>query len=131
MAALSDEARELVHGCFEMKAFSEMFPIIGQYYKKYELGEDMTDDEKIAEYQYVNEQLRKFAFKNQDAILDYGSDLEGMLGEAKAMLERGGEYAGTRKQLMYNFMRDAWLIELCNIVSWIIDNANEEEEEDE
>ena len=128
MATLSDEARELINGCFEMKAFSEMFTIIGRYYDQYGLGKDMTDDEKILEYQYVNEQLRKFAFRNQDRILDHGADVKGMLEEVKTMIETASEYANTRKLLMYNFMRDVWLIEIHNILLYIIDGMEEEDE---
>ena len=125
MGALSDEQRNTLLGCFHMRGFSEMFPIINQYYEQYKLGTDMTDDEKISEYTYVNEQLRKFAFKNQDRIMSHGSNLDDMLAEVEAMVESAGEYSNTRKGLMYNFIRDAWLLELHNAIMYLIDTKEE------
>lgn len=128
MAALTDEQRLVLMASFHMRGFNEMFSIIEQYYKQYNLGQDMTDDEKIAEFQYINEQLRKFAFTKQDQILEHGSDLDSMLEEVDNLISQSKEYADTRKVLMYNFMRDAWLIELHNNISYLIGENSEEDE---
>lgn len=128
MAALTDAQREALHGSFHMKGFSEMFAIIDQYYEQYKLGALLTDEERIKEYQYVNEQLRKFVFKSQDTILGHGSDLDSMQEEVATMLSRSPEYADDRKKLVYNFMRDAWLVEVYNIIGYLMENSEEEEE---
>ena len=129
MAALTDGQREALAESFKMKGFNEMFSIIDQYYEQYKLGISLNDEERIKEYQYVNEQLRKFVFRSQDAILDHGSGLEGMQTEVATMLARSPEYADDRKKLIYNFMRDAWLVEIYNIIGYLIESAGEEEDE--
>lgn len=130
MGALTDMQRSALIESFHMKGFSEMFNIIDQYYDQYKLGVDLSDEERIKEYQYVNEQLRKFVFRSQDSILDHGSDLDSMKNEVATMLARSPEYAEDRKKLIYNFMRDAWLVEVYNIIDYLIENADEEEEDE-
>ena len=128
MAVLSDYQREILMGFFHMRDFRTMWDIIWNEYQSKHLGEFMEDEELIAEFQYITQQLRKYISKNQDQILDHGADLEAMLKEIENMLGNASEYAKERKELVYNFLRDQWLIELHEGIVWLIENGDEEEE---
>lgn len=111
---------------FKLNSFSDMYLIINDMYHRYELGEGLPDEQRISEYKYINEQLRKFVSGKQDQILGFGSDLRGMAENIRIMFKTLPEYAEDRKMLIYNFVRDAWLIELLNVVMFLIDDEEEE-----
>jgi hypothetical protein len=121
MAALTDQQRAYVNGAFQMRSFRDMWSIIDQTYGQLGLGADMTDADRIAEYRYINEQLRKYIGSKQDQVLGHGADLDGMMAEVAELVSKGTEYGDERKVLVYNFLRDQWLIELYNAIQYAKD----------
>lgn len=129
MAVLSDYQRDVLMGFFQMKDFRSMWDIIYNEYELKHLNPDwMESEELIAEFQYITQQLRKYISNHQDQILDHGADFEGMLKEIETLLSNAAEYAKERKELVYNFLRDQWLIELHDGIIWLMENNDEEEE---
>lgn len=129
MAVLNDYQREVLMGFFQMRDFRSMWDVIYNEYELKHLGPDsMEAEELIAEFQYITQQLRKYISNHQDQILDHGADFEAMLKEIETLLSGAAEYAKERKELVYNFLRDQWLIELHDGVIWLMENNDEEEE---
>lgn len=128
MASLTDFQRDTLMGFFRMRDFRSMWDVIYTEYENKHLGKELDDNELIEEFQYITQQLRKYISKNQDQILDHGADLEAMLKEIEDMLGNAAEYAKERKELVYNFLRDQWLLELHDGIVWLMENVDEEEE---
>ena len=118
MAALTDQQRAYIEGAFQMRSFRDMWSIIDQTYEQLKLGGELSDEERIAEYRYINEQLRKYIGSKHDQVVDHGADLDGMTAEVVELVSKGSEYDGERKTLVYNFLRDQWLIELYNAIQY-------------
>lgn len=119
----------MVMGFFRMRDFRTMWDIIYNEYETKHLGTSLDDAEMISEFQYITQQLRKYISNHQDQILDHGADFDGMLEEVESLLSNAGEYAKERKELVYTFMRDQWLIELYDGIAWLKENSLDEEEE--
>ena len=121
MASLSENERHQLELLFRLQDFRTMFDLIQNEYAHVGMGETLTDEERINEFKYITQQLRKYVSKQQDVILDHGADLEGMRAEVENLISKASEYGDTRKELIYNFMRDGWLIEVYNGISYLID----------
>ena len=128
MASLTDGQREFRMRFFRMLDFRSMWDVIYNEYEVKHLGSSMSDDERIPEFQYITQQLRKYISNHQDQVLDHGADFDGMLQEIESLLGNAAEYAKERKELVYNFLRDQWLIELHDGIVWLMENGEEEEE---
>ena len=125
--SLSDFQRETIESFFHMRDFRSMWDIIYNEYEMKHLGECIGDDEMIQEFQYITQQLRKYISNHQDQIMDHGADLNGMIKEIENLLSNSTEYAKERKELVYNFLRDQWLVEIHDGIVWLMENVEEEE----
>lgn len=90
---------------------------------------DYGDEDMIAEFTYVAQQLRKYVFTKQDVILNHGS-YDDMLAEIDNLIGKAAEYGGSRKEIAYNFLRDHWLYAIRNLFVNLIE-ANDGYEEDD
>ena len=97
-------------------------------YKNLGFG-DYNDDDMIAEFTYVAQQLRKYVFTKQDVILNHDS-YEDMLAEVDTLIGKAPEYGSCRKEVAYNFLRDHWLYAIRNFFVALI-NADDYEEDDD
>lgn len=132
MGILSDSEREIVEGAFKLTDFRSMFDIINSVYTGLQFQDKLTDAERIAEYKYITQQLRKYISGRQEPILSCGGDLEQMLRTVEAWLSDAPEYGDDRKSLAYNFLRDEWIMETYNRIKFLINERNNvETEEDE
>lgn len=93
---------------------------------------DATDQQKIDEYKWIVQQLRKYMFSKQEPIMSC-KDLETMINEVDVLISKASEYGDERKVIVYNFMRDHWLFELRNYLVQLWQEASiaDEPEEDE
>lgn len=95
---------------------------------------DATDQQKIDEYKWIVQQLRKYMFSKQDPIIGC-KDLDTMINAVDGLIADAAEYGDERKVIVYNFMRDHWLYELRNhlVQLWqesMMPNLAEEDEEE-
>lgn len=125
MPILSDNEREDLSLLFQMKDFRSMWDIIHNEYGRFDLGDKLDDNTRINEYKYITQQLRKYMASKQDSILSHGGDLESMQREVEALINRAPEYGDERKELIYNFLRDQWLMELYHGIQVLIDERQE------
>lgn len=128
MGVLTDEQRKMIDDLFRMTDFRSMYEVIHQTYRSLELGLDLEDSDRIAEYTYITQQLRKFMSAHYDPIIKCGSNLPSMLMVIESWLDKNSEYGQERKQLVYNFLRDQWITELYNGIQYLINEAGDEEE---
>lgn len=116
---------------FRARDFESMWFICKATYEN--LGfKDATDQQKIDEYKWIVQQLRKYMFSKQEPIMSC-KDLEAMINEVDVLISKASEYGDERKVIVYNFMRDHWLFELRNYLVQLWQEASiaDEYEEDE
>lgn len=130
MGILTDEERQYVEGSFALTDFRSMFDIINNVYESLKFRDNITDSERISEYKYITQQLRKYISGRYDTIAACGSDLNMMLATVERWLADAPEYGDDRKNLVYNFLRDQWLIETYNNIKWLMDKRAEESEDE-
>lgn len=129
MGVLTDEQRETIESMFALRDFRSMYEIIHNTYKSLELGLELFDDERIAEYSYITQQLRKFISAHYDPIMKCGSNLDAMKATVQTWLDNSTEYGSERKQLVYNFLRDQWITEVYTAIDYLMDEHSEGEDE--
>ena len=116
---------------FRARDFESMWFVCKASYEN--LGfKDATDQQKIDEYKWIVQQLRKYMFSKQDEILGC-VDLDDMIKHVEDLIAKASEYGDERKEIAYNFMRDHWLFELRNhlVQLWQDSMISEFDEEDE
>ena len=112
---------------FRAKDFHGMWFIIKQNYEELGFSDPMTDQQKIDEYKWIVQQLRKYMFSKQDEIMACGS-IEDMIDFVDMLIGKADEYAEERKKIVYNFIRDGWLYELRNYLSMLLYEAQDGQE---
>ena len=120
-----DEDLELL---FRAKGFESMWGDINAMYQYLGFHDQLSDDERIAEYQWINKQLRKYMFSKQDEILGKENNAS-RLATVEKLISSAAEYGETRKVLVYNFLRDHWLYEVYNVLQVLAASEDEEEVE--
>lgn len=109
---VEQELKNQILYMFRSSDFESMWYVCKKMYEN--LGfTDVTDQEKIDEYKWIVQQLRKYMFTKQDEIVNL-NDLDEMMDHVELLIGRAEEYADERKKVVYNFMRDHWLLELRN-----------------
>ena len=112
-----------------MKSFEETWFTIKQMYETMGFSDKLTDKERIEEYTYISQQLRKYVSSKQDVVLSkdtYGD----MVLVLEDLIAKAPEYSMVRKELVYGFLRDHWLLEVYGALSRFMENDEEEEEEE-
>lgn len=113
---------------FQDEAFEQTWIEMKQEYETLGFRDKLTDEELIAEFKYIAQQLRKYKFSKQDQILNHDS-VEEMVAEIGELIGRAPEYGNSRKEIVYNFMRDHWLVNMHNTL-YRAAMMNDEEDED-
>lgn len=120
----------IINAFFQDNAFEQTWMEMKQQYEQLGFHDDITDEQMISEFKYIAQQLRKYKFSKQDQIV--GKDtVEEMVAEIEALIGKAPEYGSTRPEIVYNFMRDHWLVGMLNILAQAIQMNDEEEDEDE
>lgn len=113
---------------FQDEAFEQTWIEMKQEYETLGFRDKLTDEELIAEFKYIAQQLRKYKFSKQDQILNHDT-VEEMVAEIGELIGRAPEYGNSRKEIVYNFMRDHWLVNMHNTL-YRAAMMNDEEDED-
>lgn len=113
---------------FQDNAFEQTWMEMKQEYETLGFHDQITDEEMIIEFKYIAQQLRKYKFSKQDQILAHDS-IEDMLAEVENLIGKAPEYGDTRKEIVYNFLRDHWLVNMYNTMVQVM-QMNDEEDED-
>jgi len=122
----------LASALFIDSTFEGAWMEIKQEYESLGFHDEITDEEMIFEFKYIAQQMRKYKFSHQDQILAKDS-YEDMAAEVEGLIGKAEEYGKTRKEIVYNFLRDQWLYNLYNMLvrmSQMNDPDNYEEDDD-
>lgn len=107
-------AKELIiEAFFQDEAFEATWMEMKQEYETLGFHDEITDEEMISEFKYIAQQLRKYKFSKQDQIISHDT-LDDMAAEVEMLIGKAPEYGDNRKEIVYNFMRDHWLINMYN-----------------
>lgn len=115
---------------FRARDFQAMWYNLSNWYKNLGFTDELTDAQRIEEYKWIVQQLRKYMFSKQDDIMSCDS-VDEMLEKVQALISKASEYGDDRKTVVYNFMRDQWLLELHSVLENILDALVTWDEEDE
>lgn len=116
---------------FQPRDFQAMWFVLNNKYSSLGFHDDISDGIRIQEYKYIVQQLRKYMASKKDVILYDCSSPEDMSDVINHLIGNGSEYAEERKEIVYNFVRDDWLMELRGYVATFIFEHDDAEEEDE
>ena len=114
---------------FRLKSFEDLWFDIKQTYESMGFTDRIPDTEKIEEYTYISKQLRKYVSTKQDIVLakDSAGDMALVIED---LISKADEYAATRKELVYNVLRDHWLIAAYEAFLRLAELEDDDEEEE-
>lgn len=115
---------------FQPKDFQAMWFTLNSKYQALGFHDNIADSIRINEYKYIVQQLRKYMTGKKDTILHDCSTPEEMVDVINHLIGNGSEYADERKEVVYNFIRDDWLMEIRGYVATFIYQATEDEEDE-
>lgn len=121
------EKELIIQAFFQDEAFEQTWMEMKQEYETLGFHDDISDEEMISEFKYIAQQLRKYKFSKQDQILEHDT-LYDMAKEIEELIGKAPEYGDSRREIVYNFMRDHWLVNMYNT---LIRVAQVEDEEDD
>lgn len=113
---------------FQDEAFEQTWIEMLQEYSTLGFKDQISDETMIAEFKYIAQQLRKYKFSKQDQILSKDT-VEEMVAEIEALIGKAPEYGDSRKEIVYNFLRDHWLINMYNTLARVVQIDEEDEDE--
>lgn len=114
---------------FQAKDFESMWHVCKAWYES--LGfTDATDQQKVDEYKWIVQQLRKYMFSKQDEIAGLNA-IEDMVAKVEELIGKAPEYGEDRKKIVYNFIRDHWLYEVRDSLFEMIQMTMPEDDEEE
>ena len=119
----------MANALFTMNDFEQVWLEIDQLHGNLKLDGFLDSEEKIGEYKYITQQLRKYMASKRNEVLEKNT-LQDMVAYVEDLISKQREYGDTRKDILYNFMRDHWLVQLYNVLSQMA-AADENAEEDE
>ena len=121
------ENREELLQLFRLPDFFEMWVVINDYYEnQLAFKDEISDSERIAEYKWITQQYRKYVSKQKDVIMGHDSYDE-MSAEIEDMISKASEYGDSRKELVYNILRDTWLLSTYRMIEYYKNGYDEEE----
>lgn len=122
------EYKQTVELLFRAADFETMWMAVGNMYQYLGFTDKISDQQRIDEYKWIVQQLRKYMFTKQTTIMEKES-IEDMLAAVESLIGKADEYGRERKEVVYNFMRDHWLYEVRDtLVSMRSDDEDEEVE---
>ena len=114
---------------FRLKSFESLWFDIKQTYETMGFTDKISDEEKIQEYTYISKQLHKYISTKQEGVLAKDT-YEEMVFAIEDLISRADEYASTRKEIVYNMLRDHWLLEVHDLLNRMADYYDDDEEEE-
>lgn len=114
---------------FAVPDFIQLWPEIQRQYNDLGFTDTLTDEERIREYNWIVQQLRKVISTKQGQIQSYAEDLPKML-EVLEDFKRKNRSRDTayvdRKHLVLGVLRDQWVNSFIVNISIEIEQSKEE-----
>ena len=128
----NDTKEMMTNALFADLSFDQTWMEIMSEYNRLGFHDKISDEEMIDEFKYIAQQMRKYKFSKQDFIM-VNDTYEGMAEAVATLIGSAPEYGKTRKEIVYNFLRDQWLVNLHSLFLKMIevnDDYDYEEEDD-
>lgn len=93
-------------------------------------GTKLSDNEMIAEFQWIYSQYKKFIGTKKASLLQLKGNLPSMLATLKQLIEKSSDTPTDRPTLVYQCMRNQWLQDTWNHVAWILEQQMKEEDDE-
>jgi len=119
----------MANGLFKADDFEQAWMELDQLVENLRLQDFRDDSEKIGEYKWIVQQLRKYMGTKQDEVLRCDT-IDDMVAKVEDLISKQREYGDNRKEVLYNFMRDHWLYGLHSVLSQMAVADRDDEEED-
>ena len=133
-----EELKDLVEEPFKVPDLAQMWPDILRCHKEMgfqfpltdkEKGTVLTDNEMVSEFQWIYGQYRKYIGTKKGPWLELRGDLGKMLANIKAAIEKDSETPADRTTLVYQTMRNQWLVNTWNHIAWVLEQLGEDDGE--
>lgn len=119
----------IINAFFQDDSFEQTWMEMKAEYEALGFNDEISDEQMIAEFKYIAQQLRKYKFSKQDQIVGHDT-LQEMADEVESLIGKAPEYGDKRPEIVYNFMRDHWLVNMYNSMAQAILSLNEEGEDE-
>lgn len=96
-----------------------------------EKGNVMTDNEVIREFQWIYGQYRKYIGTKKSHLLAMRGDLPKMLANIRDLIDRDSDTPEDRTKLVYQTMRNQWLVNTWNHMAWVLEQLQGEEDDEQ
>ena len=116
---------ELIQTEFQTPDLMGQWQDLLRRYREMGFTDPLTDSQRIEEFTYIVEQVRKYIFSKEKSILSYSHDLNKMLAFVDELISKAPEKSLERKTLVYYALRDEWLVHLRNDIWEAINNQKE------
>ena len=130
------EYKQLVEEPFHVPDLAVLWQDILQLHKEMgfavpltdkEKGTPLSDNEMIAEFQWIYGQYKKYIGTKKSQLLNMRDDLPKMLLNIQSLMEKSSDTPVDRPTLIYQSFRNKWLIDTWNHIAWIIEQKEEED----
>lgn len=101
--------------CYDKPSYQDMWSIILAYYSDLGFTDVISDKDRIEEFSYITQQYRKFVSVNADKLRKCGNDKDAYIATLEDILNKLDEFSDTRKGIVYNFLRNAWIVSTYNV----------------
>lgn len=112
---------------FVPRDFQGMWYGINAKYKALDFKDNISDSIRIQEYKYIVHQFRRYIANKREAIMSCES-AEDMIMMLNSMYDNSDEYGEERKVVVYNFLRDDWIMEVIGYIQQFLYEQAENEE---
>lgn len=134
----SDDIDVMLDVPFQVPDLVNMWPDILSKYKELgfqipltdkEKGGPITDNEMISEFQWIYGQYRKYIGTKKGEVLGYRGNLNDMVSFIENnMIGKSYETPDDRAKLIYQAMRNQWIMDLWSYITNIRESLSEDEE---
>lgn len=127
---VSNDVKQIMSdGLFSYDDFEQAWADLNSMYEQLKFSDPLSDEQRIKEYKYVHQQLKKYIGSKRGEVLACDNVID-MVNVVEQMILKQREYGDTRADIVYNFMRDHWLTGLYNVLSQMAVSEVEDEEDE-
>lgn len=122
---LDSEQRDALSNQFRMYGLLSMWEAINNEFDRLRFTDKLNDKEKIEEYQWITTQINRYISKHQ-AEIESAQTAQDTLEVLTSLIAKAQDCNKDRRSLIYQSLRDMWLINTYNLVAQFDDTEEEE-----
>ena len=93
-------------------------------------GGVITDNDMIAEFQWIYSQYRKYIGTKKAPWLSMQTNLPKLIANIQDAIEKDSKTPTDRTELVYQAIRNEWLLKTWNHYAWLIEQLQEEDDDE-